>query len=55
VCATTLLEPLHADVQAEVATLAEPADRDRMIQDRSTHAAVVAAYRRMHGQSAAAG
>ena len=44
--ATALLEQLHADVQADVAALAAPADRDRVIQSRPAYRDIVAAYGR---------
>jgi hypothetical protein len=41
-----LLEQLHADVMVEVAKLAEPADRERLLADHATYSSVVDAYRR---------
>ncbi|MDP3822583.1 MAG: adenylate/guanylate cyclase domain-containing protein [Burkholderiales bacterium] len=48
-----LVEQLHADVQAEAAQLAGPADRERLMHDRSTYGLIVAAYLRMRGGPAA--
>ena len=42
-----LLQALHDDVQAEVAQLTEPEDRDRLIASVSEYRGIVAAYRRM--------
>ena len=50
-----LLEQLHADLQADLAQLAEPAERERAIAASSTYAGIVAAYRRMRGEPPAAG
>jgi hypothetical protein len=44
--AAGLLEQLHTDVQADIANLAKPADRDRLMRDRPTYGAIVAAYGR---------
>jgi len=47
--AAALLEQLHADVQAHVAALAVPADRDRLIQSKLAYRDIVEAYRRTRG------
>jgi tetratricopeptide (TPR) repeat protein len=47
--AAALLEQVHADVQADVAALAAPADRDRLIQSRPAYREIVEVYQRMRG------
>ena len=44
--AAALLEQLHADVQADVAALVAPADRDRLIQSRPAYREIVETYQR---------
>ena len=49
-----LLQALHDDVQAEVARLTGPDDRDRLIASVSEYRGIVAAYRRLQGGPAVA-
>jgi class 3 adenylate cyclase/tetratricopeptide (TPR) repeat protein len=45
--APMVLERLHADVQSDIAALADPADRKRLIQEHEFYGDIVAAYQRM--------
>ena len=44
--ASGVLDQLHDDVQADLATAKEPADRDRMLQGLPGHRAILDAHRR---------
>ena len=47
--AQPLLEQLHADVQAELASLPEAAERERLLQDHAYYGEIVAAFRHVRG------
>ncbi len=53
--AAALLEQLHADVQADVAALAAPADQDRLIHSRPGYREIVEAYQRLRNAPTVAG
>lgn len=53
--AAALLAQLHADVQAELAELADPAERERLVQDHAFYGDIVAACRAADGHAATGG
>jgi class 3 adenylate cyclase/tetratricopeptide (TPR) repeat protein len=53
--AEALLERMHTDVQADVASLTEPAAREHLIHTRPGYRHIVAAFQRLRGAPTAAG